>query len=213
MSQKLEVTIEAWPDRGPIPATYAMGVPAREGHAAFGPNTSPPIRWSGEPEGTRSFAILCVDIDVPSRPDDVNKEGRIVPPDLPRADFYHWVLVDIPADRHALPIGADSDGVTPRGKPVGATPNGVRGANDYTSWFAGDEVMKGTYGGYDGPFPPWNDSILHHYHFRVHALDIPGLGLIGAFRGPDVLKALEGHVLAEGAWVGTYTLNPALDKR
>jgi phosphatidylethanolamine-binding protein (PEBP) family uncharacterized protein len=72
--------------------------------------------------------------------------------------------------------------------------------------------MKGDYGGYDGPCPPWNDSIVHHYHFTVHALDVESLGLSGHFGGPEALKAMEGHVLARGEWVGTYTLNPALKK-
>jgi phosphatidylethanolamine-binding protein (PEBP) family uncharacterized protein len=70
--------------------------------------------------------------------------------------------------------------------------------------------MRGQYGGYDGPCPPWNDEIIHHYHFAVFALDIPSLGLSGTFGGPEVLAAMKGHVLAEGEWIGTYTLNPAM---
>jgi len=65
MTDKLRVTIDAWPDGGAIPGEYAMGVPADEGHATFGRNRNPAIRWSGAPAGTRSFAILCVDPDAP----------------------------------------------------------------------------------------------------------------------------------------------------
>ncbi|MGD8377186.1 MAG: YbhB/YbcL family Raf kinase inhibitor-like protein [Acidobacteriota bacterium] len=210
MIAKLQVTIDAWADGSPIPEEHAFGVPDPKEHIALGRNRSPAIRWSGAPDGTRSFAIVCRDPDVPSKPDDVNQEGREVPADLPRVDFFHWVLMDIPASRSFLEAGADSDGVTKGGKPIGPTPNGVRGINNYTDWFAGAEGMQGDYGGYDGPCPPWNDSLIHHYQFTVYALDVEGLGLEGRFGGPEALEAMKGHVLAQGSWVGTYTLNPRL---
>ena len=62
--------------------------------------------------------------------------------------------------------------------------------------------MEGTYGGYDGPFPPLNDERLHHYHFIVYALDVPSLELEGDFKLDDVRAAIEGHVLDEGELVG-----------
>lgn len=209
----LNVTIDAWSNGGTIPDEHAMGIPAAKGHATFGRNLSPGIRWSEAPPGTRSFAIICRDPDVPSKADRVNKEGMTVPADLPRVAFYHWVLVDMPAGTTGLDSGADSDGVTRRGKSPGRTDHGVRGINDYTGWFAGDEAMRGDYGGYDGPFPPWNDSIVHHYRFTVYALDTPSLGLTGRFGGPEAIAAMKGHVLAQGEWVGTYTLNPSLRSR
>jgi len=210
MTNNLTVTIDAWADGAPIPGDYAFAVqaPASEDHVALSGNRSPAIRWSGAPEGTRSFAIICHDPDVPSKPDDVNQEGRTVPASLPRVDFFHWVLVDIPAGTSGLDAGADSDGVTAGGKEPGPTANGVRGINNYTDWFAGDADMGGNYGGYDGPCPPWNDEIVHHYHFTVYALDVESLRLSGRFGGPEALAALEGHVLAKGSYVGTYTLNP-----
>ena len=70
--------------------------------------------------------------------------------------------------------------------------------------------MGGDYGGYDGPCPPWNDEVVHRYRFTVYALDVSSLGLSEKFGGPEVLQAIEGHVLAKGSWVGTYTLNPKL---
>jgi hypothetical protein len=210
MTAILNVTIDSWPDGGPIPAEHAFGVPDPKEHVRLGSNRSPAIRWSGAPAGTRSLAVVCHDPDVPSRPDDVNREGRTVPAGLPRVDFYHWVLVDIPAGASGLPAGADSDGVTPGGKAIGPTPHGRRGINNYTDWFAGDAKMRGDYGGYDGPCPPWNDAIVHHYHFTVYALDVAALDLPERFGGPEALRAMKGHVLARGAWVGTYTLNPAL---
>jgi len=210
MTGSLDVSIDGWNDGDPIPEKYAFCAPCADNHVKMSANVSPAISWSGAPGATKSFAVLCVDPDVPSKPDDVNQEGRTIPADLPRVDFYHWVLVDIPASSTGLAEGADSDGITAGGKDPGATANGLRGINNYTDWFAGDDDMKGNYGGYDGPCPPWNDAIVHHYHFRVYALDVESLGLEGVFGGPEVAAAMEGHVLAEGGFVGTYTQNPEL---
>ncbi len=162
------------------------------------------------PEGTRSLVLICNDPDVPTRADDVNQEGREVPADLPRTDFYHWVLVDLPPDIRRIEEGEFCDGVTAGGKeqtgPYGARP----GVDNYTDWFAGDEDMGGTYFGYDGPCPPWNDSLVHHYVFTLYATDLERCPVEGPFRAPDVHKAIEGHVLAEASITGTYTLNPRL---
>jgi Raf kinase inhibitor-like YbhB/YbcL family protein len=101
--------------------------------------------------------------------------------------------------------------VTPRGKPgPQAAHTSQQGVNNYTDWFAGDNDMRGDYYGYDGPCPPWNDEILHHYVFTVFALDIEKLPLSGKFGGPEVRAALQGHILAEAKITGTYTLNSAL---
>lgn len=206
----MKIDIPAFENGEAIPGENAFSVPAETGHIALSSNTNPQIRWSEVPEGTKSFALLVVDPDVPSKGDDVNKEGRIVPADLPRVDFYHLVLVDIPADLREIPAGADSSSITAKGKPIGQTTFGIRGINDYTAWFAGDPEMGGNYGGYDGPCPPWNDERVHRYFFTIYALDVETLGLAGAFTGADAKKALEGHVLAEATHMGTYTQNPDL---
>jgi Raf kinase inhibitor-like YbhB/YbcL family protein len=191
----------------PIPQTNAMGVPA-DGGPKPGPNKSPHLAWSGAPASTRSFALLCVDLDAPTKADDVNKTDRSVPYDLPRAEFVHWVLADIPATVTELAEGADAQGMTARGKPAGKQPHGTRGVNDYTSWFAGDTELRGTYAGYDGPWPPFNDERRHRYVFTLYALDQERLGLEGAFTAADVRKAIAGHVLAEAKLTGTYAINP-----
>lgn len=208
MSGSLDVKIKGFENGTPIPGEFAFGVPAEKGHVALSDNKNPEISWSGAPAGTKSFAIICHDTDVPSAGDDVNQEGKTVPSDLPRVDFYHWVLVDIAEDRSAIAEGEDSNGITAKGKAPGAQGHGVTGINNYTDWFAGDADMGGDYGGYDGPCPPWNDSIVHHYHFTVYALDVESLGLSGTFGGPEALAAMEGHVLAKGSYMGTYSLNP-----
>ncbi len=197
-------------DGARVPGDNAFAVQAAVGHVALSANRSPLLSWRDAPEGTRSFAVICHDPDVPSVGDDVNQEGRTVPRDLARVDFFHWVLVDIPASFTGLPEGADSDGVTAGGKPLGPTPNGRRGLNNYTDWFAGDPDMGGDYGGYDGPGPPWNDERLHHYVFTVYALDTESLGLDGRFGGPEALAAIAAHILDRASITGTYTLNPAL---
>lgn len=191
-----------------IPPAYAFGKPDPAAHMTLSSNRSPHLRWSGAPANTHSYAVLCVDVDVPTVFDNVNQEGKTIAHDLPRMDFWHWALVDIPATVTELPVGADSEGITPRGKPIGKARFGRRGINDYTMFMAGNAEMEGTYGGYDGPCPPWNDERLHHYVFTVYALKTPTLNLPDRFKGADALKAMQGRVLAEASLTGTYSLNP-----
>lgn len=210
MDGQFAIHLDAWAHGAAIPARFAFGRPGTDSPFAPSDNVSPAIRWSHPPGGTRSFAIVCHDPDVPSSAEDVNQEGKVVPPDLPRVRFFHWVLVDIAAGALGMDEGAASRGITARGKPVGRTEHGITGKNDYTGWFAGDPEMEGIYGGYDGPCPPWNDSIVHHYHFEVFALDVETLGLEGDFSGGDALRAMEGHILAKALHTGTYSMNPAV---
>lgn len=207
----MKLTSQSFADGAPIPGEFAFCIPATEGHVCLGGNRNPHLAWSGVPEGTRSFALICHDPDVPSRPDDVNQEGRVVPADLPRVDFFHWVAVNLPATLRTIAAGEFSTEVTPGGKSGPAGPMGCsQGINDYTAWFAGDETMRGNYHGYDGPCPPWNDALLHHYVFTLYALDVEHCRLEGSFGGTEVRNAIARHVLAEAHLVGTYTLNPAL---
>lgn len=208
----MKLTSTSFSDGEPIPAEYAFCMPDASTHATLSKNINPDLAWSGLPAGTRSLALICVDHDVPSRGDDVNKEGHSVPVDLPRVDFYHWLLIDLPAD--ALPIekGEFASGVTPKGKGGALTPRGARqGVNDFTQWFAADHDMSGDYFGYDGPCPPWNDELAHRYVFTLYALDIDALPVAGGFNGADAVKAMDGHVLASASLSGLYTLNPAVE--
>jgi Raf kinase inhibitor-like YbhB/YbcL family protein len=209
----MKLTSDSFADGKPIPADYAFCVIDPKSHVTLSANRNPHFAWSEVPAGARSFVLICHDRDVPSKPDDLFKEDREIPVTLPRVDFYHWVLVDIPAADRAIAAGSYSKEVTPRGKNGPATTQGTRqGANDYTGWFASDHDMSGDYFGYDGPCPPWNDSILHHYVFTLYALDIDRVPVDGKFTGPDVLKAIDRHILAKAAVTGTYTLNPRLAK-
>ena len=200
----MRIRSESFDDGGHIPPEFAMG--AMDG---FGGNRNPHLAWDGAPAGTQSFALLCIDPDAPTDASLVGKEGIEIPVDHKRGEFVHWAMADIPADVCEIAAGSCSDGIAKKGKPEPQGPKGSRqGLNGYTGWFAGDADMDGDYLGYDGPYPPGNDLRLHRYFFRLFALDVAELELPAKFTAADVLKAMDGHVLAEVSTHGTYSLNP-----
>ena len=202
----MQIASDSFEHRGRIPAAFAMG--AAEG---FGGNRNPHLRWRDAPAGTRSFALLCIDTDAPTDGALVADAGTAIPVEHPRGDFVHWVLIDVPADVYELAAGSCSNGVTARGKSAPAGPAGARqGLNDYTGWFAGDVDMGGDYLGWDGPYPPGHDLRLHRYFFRLFALDVERLDVPARFAAADVFRAMHGHVLAETAIYGTYSLHPGV---
>jgi len=94
--------------------------------------------------------------------------------------FTHWVFHDIPSDKRELPEN------TPKQEQL---PDGSRqGHNDY------DRI------GYVGPCPPRG---THHYIFTLYALDI-NLNLPPSASKKQVVKAMNGHVLASGELVGRF---------
>ena len=207
----MKLTSSSFDDGAPIPAQYAFCAQDPKSHVALSQNQNPHLAWSAVPAGAKSFAIICHDPDVPSKGDDVNQEGRTVPASLARVDFFHWVLVDLPASAVGVNVGEFSSSVVARGKPGPRAPHGARqGINDYTGWFASDHDMSGDYYGYDGPCPPWNDEIAHRYVFTVFALDVERLAVEGRFDGHAVRRVIEGHVLGQASITGRYTLNPAV---
>ena len=212
-----------------IAPTQAFCTADEETNTKDGGNISPAINWSAGPAGTKSYAVIMHDPDVPTIFDDANQSGKVISKELPRQDFYHWVLVDVPASKTSFKEGEASDGVNyapapyvkndkgevehlqakPVGKPVGKKAYGLEGKNDYSTF------MGSVFGGYDGPCPPWNDELMHRYYFTVYALDVETLGLPadGNFTGAEALKAMEGHILNRGSVYGTYTQNPELLKQ
>lgn len=208
----MQLTSNDLTDGQPIDPRFAFARPDPDNRMALSDNLSPHLRFENVPEGTRSFALLCIDPDVPSVADDVNQEDKTLPADMPRADFCHWAMVNIPAGVSELNTGECSQGVTPGGKRKPPGPAGARqGLNDYTGFMAEHPELGGRYFGYDGPCPPWNDERLHHYRFTVFALDTPALDLPEEFTAADVQKAMKGQVLGEASLTGTYTLNPDVD--
>ncbi len=65
------------------------GQPLKDDQVAAKGNTSPQLSWSGAPEGTKSYVVTCFDPDAPTP-----------------SGFWHWVLVDLPADVTSLETGA-----------------------------------------------------------------------------------------------------------
>ncbi|SCL59421.1 YbhB/YbcL family Raf kinase inhibitor-like protein [Micromonospora peucetia] len=141
----------------PMDAAYAHG-------SVGGDNVSPQLAWSGFPAETKGFVVTCFDPDAPTG-----------------SGFWHWVLVNLPADVTRLPrdvAGEDLGGAFT-----------VR--NDY-----GEQ-------GYGGAAPPAGDR-PHRYVFAVHALDVAALDVT-----PDATPAQVGfnlafHTLARAVTRPTY---------
>src|SRR6185295_2400234 len=209
LAKTLKVSVDSFKNGQTIPNKYAFCVPAAQGHTAAGPNMSPSISWSKGPAGTKSYAVIVHDTEAPAEQrEKMNKEGMTLTSSVPRRNFFHMVLVDIPANVTSLPESAQSEGRIARGKPA-TSKVGVRGLNDFTKVFENNEQMKGQYYGYDGPCPPWNDENVHRYHFTVYALGVQSLNLGSTFDSAAALAAIKDKVLAQGEVVGLYTQNPS----
>lgn len=102
-------------------------------------------------------------------------------PDAPMGTWVHWVMWNIAPDARGLPE---------RVAPEPTLPDGARqGISDFGR------------PGYGGPCPP---SGTHRYYFKVYALDTM-LDLPSSTKKADLLKAMDGHVLAEGQLMGKYS--------
>ncbi|MBP1687748.1 MAG: putative Kinase inhibitor YbhB [Deltaproteobacteria bacterium] len=102
-------------------------------------------------------------------------------PDAPVGTWVHWVVYDLPGDATELAEGLPTSDTLPGG--------GTQGRNDFRKI------------GYGGPCPPPGKP--HRYFFKLYALDAPTKLKPRATKA-DVLKAIEGHVLAQAELMGTY---------
>jgi Raf kinase inhibitor-like YbhB/YbcL family protein len=154
--------------------------------------------------------VILSDTDSPkSDRDKMNKEGMTVPKTAERQTFYHWVIVDIPANVKSLKEGTGSKERVVHGKAAMSSDSGKQGLNMFTVATAANDALKGNYHGYDGPCPPWNDEVSHHYHFTVYALSVKSLGLPAEFDGPAAVDAMKDKILAQGVLNTLYSTNPA----
>ncbi|MGH8889109.1 MAG: YbhB/YbcL family Raf kinase inhibitor-like protein [Acidothermaceae bacterium] len=133
-----------------------------------GSNQSPHLRWSGFPSETKGFVVTCYDPDAPTQ-----------------SGFWHWVLVNLPADTTELPRGA-GDG---KNLPTGA----FQVRNDM-----GEKI-------YAGSAPPAGDR-EHRYVFAVHALDVDRLDVDDSVAPAIVGFNLAFHTLARGALRPIYSI-------
>ena len=102
-------------------------------------------------------------------------------PDAPVGTWVHWVIYNLPSATGSLPENIPSSPELPDGA--------KQGVNDFGQ------------SGYGGPCPPAGRP--HRYFFKVYALDTM-LGLKSGASKKELLKAMDGHVLAEGQLMGTY---------
>ncbi|HEX3725268.1 MAG TPA: YbhB/YbcL family Raf kinase inhibitor-like protein [Pirellulales bacterium] len=109
-------------------------------------------------------------------------------PDAPSKEpWVHWVIYKIPTDVRQLPTGV----------PVVARPQTPAGVlQGHNSWTSGSTI------GYRGPAPPPGHGV-HHYHFRLYALDTK-LPLAEGVDRAALAKAMTGHILAEAELIGTF---------
>ncbi|HTV40372.1 MAG TPA: YbhB/YbcL family Raf kinase inhibitor-like protein [Candidatus Sulfotelmatobacter sp.] len=102
-------------------------------------------------------------------------------PDAPSGIFTHWVIFNVPATATGLSENLAKTATLPDGSKQG----------------------KNSFGniGYNGPCPP--SGRVHHYIFKVYALDTT-VSLDSGAQKEDLLNAMNGHILAQGKWTGTY---------
>lgn len=103
-------------------------------------------------------------------------------PDAPSGVFRHWALFNISAGRDRLPEGVGRGAKT---EDLGL------GVNDFG------------HSHYDGPKPPKGHG-MHHYHFKLAALDVETLSQRPKASVEDVWNAAQDHILAQTELVGTY---------
>ena len=141
-------------------------------------NLSPPLDWAGAPEAAVSFALIAQDLDHAT------------------GGWVHWVLYNIPADATGLPEGVPTTTLT-------LTDGTLQGTND-------DRLP-----GYHGPCPPvtiigvWTTAggsatvASRSHEFTLYALDSQ-LGLAPGATREELLKSMEGHILAEAKTLGKF---------
>lgn len=143
------------------------GAPLKDEQVAAKGNTSPQLSWEGAPEGTKSYVVTCFDPDAPTP-----------------SGFWHWVLVDLPADVTSLEAGAGRPGAALPGKAFHVRNDG------------GEH-------GFMGAAPPEGD-MPHRYFLVVHAVGEESLGVDGDASPAVVSFNLVFKTLGRAVIHGTY---------
>jgi Raf kinase inhibitor-like YbhB/YbcL family protein len=144
---------------------------------AFAPDQRIPERYS------RDGGNVSPPIEWRGAPSGTRSYALIVEdPDAPKGTFRHWILYNIPASAQGLAEGAGSQKLD---APMQAAVNGFGNRH------------------YDGPQPPPGHG-LHHYHFRLFALDVAQLKIPANASAQDVLEGARAHAVAQAEVVGTY---------
>jgi len=166
-----------------------------------GENLSPGLIWGNAPDDTKSFAIVFVDIDVPTDLSQKNQEGVFIPAEQKRTKFIHWLACDIDKETNSLPKGYMSKDLT--NKEV-LNIELVNGKNDYSKYVDEDTL------GYWGPCSPTNDLRLHRYILRLYALNAASLNLNEGYDYEQFIEAIKDKILAQANSVVIYTRNALL---
>ena len=163
-------------EQGIIPTKYSMDNPNQVG-------ISPPLNWSGAPQGTKSFTLTLVDPDVPLEEEWFPYKDMLKVGTLPGDLFIHWMVYDIPASVTSLSEGASPGGNLP----------------------AGAKELKNSMAmpGYLGMGPPAGHK-AHKYIFTLYALSVDALGLSPEAGYIDFTNAIKGKILATASLGGYF---------
>jgi Raf kinase inhibitor-like YbhB/YbcL family protein len=160
-------------------------------HSCEGEDASPSLKWEGAPSGTKSFALIVDD------------------PDAPGGSWVHWVIYNMPAATAGFPENIKQvdlvAAVWPNGLKLSGWKVGEGGLTPETlADLPGAKQGMNSFGkvGYGGPCPPRGHGV-HHYHFRLYALDTD-LNLAPRVTRKQLESAMNGHILAQAELVGTY---------
>ncbi len=221
---EFKINSAAFNNNGVMPSQFALCKKSSINGLALSNDISPPISWAEAPQNTKSYVLIVEDQDIPIS-QDINLPGTLIPSGVERVTGYHWLLANIPSNVSELPEGIGSTEFVVNGKKTGLTVYGLTGMNDYTKVFKSqigasliqmlgvsgyEEEEHKTYGGYDGPCPPYNDTLPHHYLFTLYAMNVSHLKLSenGLFNAQELLGAMSGHVLAKTSMTINYSDAP-----
>jgi Raf kinase inhibitor-like YbhB/YbcL family protein len=146
-AQTLVVSSAAFAAGGMIPAEFTCAAAGRR----------PPLAWSGDLRGAKALAVVVDD------------------PDAPGGDYYHWVVVDLPADTTGL------------GDDLPASAHQIKNSAGAAMWT-----------------PPCPPSGTHHYRFTVYGLSA-ATGLPGDASLTDAFAAIQKATVVQGRLIGLVT--------